>query len=186
MRTIGGDPPGAALEDQLIQAYTDHPDAVERSLDKIAMAYKAGKIHSPWGAAKTEVAKATEAARNPTHNQGTTKTKALQRAEQWMRTAGLHYDRESELLDELYGDRGRLRDHPATRDRMLELWHELRPLGQQLDQEAVEAGIRYQQHRATLKDTAKPAETAEQRLERQRKLAAKKAFGNIDISEALT
>jgi len=187
MRTIGGDPPGAQLEDDLIAAYTNHPQVVERSLEKIALAYKAGKIRSPWGAAKTEIAKATEAARNPTHNQGATKTKAIARAEQWMRTTGLHYDRETELLDELYGDRGRLKDHPATRDRMLQLWNELRPIGEQLDAEAIERGLRYQAQRKMLEQTKKPAETPEQKLARQRKLAAQKAADPTpNISNSLT
>ena len=61
MRDIGGDPPGSQLEDELIRAYTDHPDVVERSMEKIGLAHTAGKIRSPWGALKTEVAKAANA-----------------------------------------------------------------------------------------------------------------------------
>ena len=174
MRDIGGDPPGAQLEDQLIQAYADHPDAIERSVEKITLGFKAGKIRSPWGALKAEAAKAVDAARNPTHTAASKRSSAVQRAEQWMRTAGLHHDRQSELLDELYGERGRLRDHPETQERMLALWHELRPIGQQLDQDAIDRGIRYQQQRARLANTP-PSETPEQKRERQRELAARKA-----------
>ena len=135
MRTIGGDPPGSHLEDELIQAYTQHPDAVERSFEKIALAHKAGKIRSPWGALKTEVAKAVDGARNPTHNAGSSRTKAIQRAEQWIKTAGIHYDRESEIVDELFGDRGMLHGHPDAQDRILQLWREHRPTGEKLEAE---------------------------------------------------
>jgi hypothetical protein len=149
MRDIGGDPPGAHLEDELIQAYTDNPEPVERSFQKITLAYKAGKIRSPWGALKTEVAKATEAARNPTHDRGTSKTKAVQRAEQRIRNELLHYDLEHEVWDELFGDRGTLRDYRSDEleHRMVALWQELRPLGELVEHEAEQRGQRYQEQR---------------------------------------
>jgi hypothetical protein len=162
MRSIGGDPPGAHLEDELIQAYANHPEAVERSIEKIALAHKAGKIRSPWGALKTEVAKATEAARNPTHHAGTNKTKAVARAEQWMRTAGIHYDRATEIQDELFGQRGTLRTHttPELQDRITDLWLKVRPLGEQVEaeHEAFMAKYAAQDKTRTTSGTAKPLE----------------------------
>jgi hypothetical protein len=153
MRTIGGDPPGAALEDQLIQAYTDHPEAVERSVEKIGLAHAAGKIHSPWGALKAEVAKATEAARNPQHDKGSSRTKAVQRAEQRVRNELLHYDRLDEVQDELFGPRGTIRQHDdrTTREHLEQLWHDLRPLGADTELEAEARGLRYQQQKAEAK-----------------------------------
>lgn len=149
MRTIGGDPPGAQLEDGLIQAYATHPEAVERSFEKIALAFKAGKIRSPWGALKTEVAKAVDAARNPTHDKGASRTRAVERAEQRIRNELLHYDRWPEVEDELFGDRGTLRDHttPALRQRMEDLWHELRPLGELTEHQAEQRAAERVEHR---------------------------------------
>jgi len=156
MRQIGGDPPGSQLEDELIQAYTQNPDVVERSFEKIALAHAAGKIRSPWGALKTEVAKALDAARNPSHDKGSSRTKAIQRAEQRTRNELVHYDRWDEAEDELFGERGTLRDHDtaALRERMHKLWDDLRPLGELIEHEAIERGLRNQQHRARL--AAKP------------------------------
>jgi len=150
MRTIGGDPPGARLEDELIQAYTEQPDVVERSTEKIALAFKAGKIRSPWGALKTEVAKATEAARNPHHDKGSSRNAAIQRAEQRIRNELLHYDRLDEVLDELFGERGTLREHrhPELEQRMTDLWQDLRPVGEQVEAEAIARGLRYQEQKA--------------------------------------
>ena len=147
MRTIGGDPPGAKLEDQLIQAYTEHPDVVERSLEKIALGHKAGKIRSPWGALKAEVAKATDAARNPHHDKGSSRTKTVARAEQRIRNELLHYDRWAEVADELFGARGTVREHdtPTLRERLETLWNDLRPAGELVEAEAIARGIRYQQ-----------------------------------------
>jgi hypothetical protein len=176
MRAIGGDPPGSRLEDELIAAYTEHPDAVTRSIEKITLAHAAGKIHSPWGALKTEVAKATESARNPTHDKGSTKTKAVARAEQRIRNELLHYDLEREVVDELFGPRGTLKDHdtPDTRTRMLNLWHELRPLGELVEHEADERGRRYQEQRQRLEPKAsEPAETNVSELIRQEIAEAK-------------
>lgn len=152
MRQIGGDPPGSALEDELIQAYAANPDVVERSFEKIALAHQAGKIRSPWGALKTEVAKALDAARNPSHDKGSSRTKAIQRAEQRIRNELLHYDRWEEAEDELFGDRGTLRQHdnPTLRQRMETLWTELRPAGELIEHEAIQRGLLHQEQRARL------------------------------------
>jgi hypothetical protein len=159
MRQIGGDPPGAQLEDELIQAYANHPDVVERSMEKIGLAHAAGKIRSPWGALKHEVAKAVDATRNPTHDRGSRKHKAIARAEQRIRNELLHYDRLDEAMDELFGERGMLREHdtPALRERMTKLWTELRPAGELVEAEAIERGLRNQEHRARLA-AKKPAD----------------------------
>jgi len=161
MRQIGGDPPGSQLEDELIQAYTQNPDVVERSFEKIALAHAAGKIRSPWGALKTEVAKALDAARNPSHDKGSSRTKAIQRAEQRVRNELLHYDRWDEAEDELFGERATLREHrtPELHERMAKLWDDLRPLGELVEHEAIERGQRNQQHRARLAVTTTPAPT---------------------------
>jgi hypothetical protein len=163
MRAIGGDPPGSQLEDELIAAYTDHPTVVERSIEKITLAYQAGKIRSPWGALKAEVAKAVDAARNPTHDKGSSKQKAIARAEQRTRNELLHYDRWEEAEDELFGDRGTLRDHdnPTLRQRMETLWTELRPAGELVEAEAEERARRYVEQRAALAAARKhePAKT---------------------------
>lgn len=152
MRTTGGDPPGAQLEDELITAYTNHPDAVERSIEKITLAYQAGKIRSPWGALKTEVAKAVDTARNPTHDRGASREKHIQRAEQRIRNELVHYDLASEVRDELFGDRGTLRNHHTTdlEQRMLALWAELRPLGELAEHDQAERLERIRQQKLAL------------------------------------
>ncbi len=168
MRQIGGDPPGANLEDELIQAYTNHPDVVERSIEKIALAHQAGKIRSPWGALKHEVAKAVDGARNPTHERGSTRERAIQRAEQRVRNEFVHYDRWSEVEDELFGERGTLREHrtPELYERMETLWTQLRPLGELVEHEAEERSrIRRERLAEIAKTNRPPAETKPGNLE---------------------
>jgi len=171
MRAIGGDPPGSKLEDELIAAYTDYADVVERSIEKITLAHQAGKIRSPWGALKTEVAKATDAARNPTHDKGASRTQAIARAEQRTRNELLHYDRLDEAMDELFGERGMLRDHrtPDLEQRMETLWNDLRPLGELVEHEAEERS-RIRRERV--------AELAKQKLEPPK-------LGNLEVKDGI-
>jgi len=205
MRQIGGDPPGAQLEEDLIVAYTEHPDVVERAIEKIALAHKAGKIRSPWGALKAEIAKASQAANNPSHDTGASRHKAISRAEQWIRAAGAHMpwievqaelfnppeqtppaewliqlERETRddpgrpIYDQLLkaaivrtmnvgqepvpDTAGRLAEHdsPALRDRLRALHAEHRPAGEQLEQDAIDRGLRYQADRKRLDALRKP------------------------------
>jgi hypothetical protein len=151
------DTPGGMLEDQLIRAYEENPAAVERAVEKIQVAFEAGRIRSPWGALRAEVAKAMAAGRNPTHDQGSSRQKAITRAEQWIRTAGLHFDRESEIEQELFGsasvdlDRdgnpivsagnsilGEFANDADLRSRMVGLWRSLRPVGERVEADQAE------------------------------------------------
>lgn len=147
MRDTGGDLPGGPLEQQLIDTYTEHPAAVERAVEKITLGHKAGKVRSPWGALKAEVERAAHAANNPTHERGADRERAIQRAEQRIRNELLHYDRWAEVADELFGERGTVKDHDSAtlRERLETLWNDLRPAGEQVEAEAIERGLRYQQ-----------------------------------------
>lgn len=119
-----GDIPGPHLENELITRYAENPTLVERAVEKILAGYAAGKIRSAWGALKTELARASDPANNPTHDHAASRHKAVTRAEQWLKNAGVHFDRQSELLDELFGERGILREHdtPELRAHILAQW----------------------------------------------------------------
>lgn len=149
---FGGQLPRPDLATEIQAAHNRAPQALERAIDQIANEYAQGNIRSPWGILKARLASlhTPETERKATNiNQ---REKAVARAEQWIRTAGLHYDRETELLDELYGDRGPLRAHPDTKGRILELWNELRPLGVITEQD-------HEQRMARYRDQPKPEHT---------------------------
>ena len=142
MRDTGGDLPGGRLEQQLIDAYAEHPTAVEKAIEKITLGHAAGKVRSPWGALKTEIERHRD---NPTHETGHGREKAIQRAEQRIRNELLHYERADEVLDELFGPRGTLKAHtsPDLEARMLALWNDLRPLGELTEHEQTERLARW-------------------------------------------
>jgi len=145
-----GDTPGATLEQHLIDTYAEHPAAVQVAIHKITQAFKAGKISSPWGAVKAEVARQITVRHNMPAN--TDRHAKERNAEQWIRTCGLHFDRYDELHDELFGDRGPLRhwaDDTTLETRLRKLWDEVRPAGQQLEDADAERAERWIAHRAT-------------------------------------
>jgi len=144
-----GDSPGPTLEQDLLDAYAEHPSAVQVAISKITQAHQAGKINSPWGALKAELAKQMSVRRNlPASSDRAVHER---NAEQWMRTAGLHYDRWSEVQDELFGARGKLA--PWVNDQVLEarlrkLYDEVRPIGEQLEHEELERAEKWKRTRA--------------------------------------
>jgi len=183
---FGGTLPHPDTATAIQAVYLRAPAAVTRAIDRIANEYAAGEVASPWGILRHRVSQIQTTEQAATRSNDRDKT--IARAEQWLRTAGLHYDRESEIIDELFGDRGRLLGHhtPDLQDRMVALWHELRPLGQQVETEALERAERQNTQRERAANIQPNPETEEQRIARLRALAARKAgVGNIDTREVI-
>lgn len=160
---FGGTFPQPTTADTIAAVYAKAPTAVTRQIDQVAESYAAGTINSPWGILKSRVQRIQTD--QPKHQAANDQTKAIERAEQWLRNAGLMYDRESEILDELFGDRGSLRHHdtPTVRQRILELWRELAPVGAQLEQDATDRGLRHQAERAANPPARKPVTAPDDR-----------------------
>jgi len=154
LQAFGGDTPSATLEQDLLNAFSEHPQAVTNAITKIAKAYKAGKIHSPWGALKTEIPK--QVARDTRVGDGAERNRAITNAEQWIRNAGCMYDRWTEAHDELY-ERGPLapwKNDKQLAQRIEALWLEHRPRGEQVELEEIERAERWKHTQAEL--AAKP------------------------------
>lgn len=130
-----GEPPGPQLENEIINAFQKNPQAVIKAADEVANALHAGEIHSGWPILRKRTERITNPLRNVTVPRPDARAKAISRAEKWMKNAGMHFDTESEVEDELFGDRGMLRDWPDLKPQFLELWKQARPIGQQLEQD---------------------------------------------------
>jgi hypothetical protein len=139
--TAFGETPRDHLADQVAAHHAQHPETVNRLIDEIAAMRDAGTCHSPWGMLKSRLGNL--ATSQPKATKATSQAKALERASQWMHAAGIHYDRWPEVHDELFGDRGTLKDHPALEQQLHDLWQELRPIGEQLEQELEERSAKY-------------------------------------------
>jgi len=135
---FGGTMPHPDTAAAIANVYAKAPTAVARAIDRVAADYDTGNIRSPWGVLKARVQQITADTTQAKH--GNDREKAVARAEQRIRNELLHYERADEVLDELFGPRGTLKDHasPDLEHRMLALWNDLRPLGELTEHEQIE------------------------------------------------
>jgi len=130
---FGNQAPGAALEAELLSVFEEAPALVVGTIDAVAAAYKAGKIHSPWAILRARLRDRTPAA-EVIVSDADERERAIARAEVWIRAAGVHVDREPELLAALFEDPGersaavlaRWTDDQELRAAMLDLWRGVR------------------------------------------------------------
>jgi hypothetical protein len=134
--TAYGEPPHPITEGEIIAAYELHPQALEKAANQIAVDHKNGTIRSGWAVLRSRTSQLTTPQANPTRSSSVDREKALARAQQWTRNAGLHYDRWEEVSAELYGERGLLHTHPETISSINELWLEQRPKGEAIEADA--------------------------------------------------
>jgi len=174
--SYGGQMPHPATNQEIAAAYLRAPKAVLREADRVAQEYQDGTARQPWGLLRHRAKNIhTDTANAETR---VDRDKAIERAEQWIRTAGLMYDRPSEIEHELFGDTrtnpetdkdgepipasgqpplAHYRDDTPLRNRILEHWADHRPAGQQVEQDAIDRGLRHQAERAALAPLRKAA-----------------------------
>ncbi len=202
-----GSVPHGLLEAEVIAVFEKHPALVQATVEKTTSAYQSGRINNPWAILRLDLQKLSSPERNPTVTDERPREKAVARAEQWVRTTGIHYPTEAELLGHLFGTTeytptleqleqheretrnnpgrylydsllkaaifrtraegqqlvpatpgdGLLEEHrtPEIQERMLRLWRELRPIGEQLEQDATDRGTAYQANLKAQKLAAK-------------------------------
>ncbi len=163
--------PHPTTEQDIIDAYQLHPDAVARAIDSIAANVTNGTIRTGWGVLRKRANTIAAPPANPTRATGLNHEKAIAHAEQWIRAAGIHYDTPTEILEELFGDLGQLRNHAqvkhqwakgdtesvrvttgdkALTTQMLNHWAEHRPTGIRIEQDAQARAETWKQQQAEL------------------------------------
>ena len=217
IRAFGNTAPGAELEEAIIHVFAINPAGVKNAIDYTANEWAKGKITSPWAILRTQCQRLIDTSTNVTATDERGREKAIAKAENWIRNAGYHMDRESEVVDYLFGvaeftpeleylealeleTRGRpgrqlyeglllasiertrnegvqqvpgthdgpLKDYRTTktRDRMINLWRELRHQGEQVEREALERADRWvAQNRAATQAAAGKPRTKKATLE---------------------
>lgn len=123
-----GTTPGSVLAAELEQHYQRHPAAFAANTRSTLDGWAAGRITSPWAFLRSTMRK-LEQHRPVPEAAGPERDTAIRLAETWIRNAGLHAPLD-QALDELYGDRGRLRpwqDDHALHTRIVALWHNQQP-----------------------------------------------------------
>lgn len=115
-----GETPNPTTEAAIVEVFKTRPAAVVAELQLVADALRAGKVRSGWAVASTRIA--ALASSDTVATDETEERQALAAARAWVRNVGHAYDRESEVVDELFGPYGRLRQWPDLRERVLEEW----------------------------------------------------------------
>lgn len=159
---FNGDTPGATIEATVLQHFRDHPGRVLTLIETIGRRVTEGQIRSGWAILAHELeqtppdVKATD---------DVDRAKQIQLAEAWVRKTGAYVDSEAELIDELYGDRGRLRNWPETKPQIVALWNEQRPRFATAEQEAVERQARQADTLERLRKASRGAPNPDQHAE---------------------
>ncbi len=156
-----GELPGGPLEQACIDLYEANPTAIINAIESVAASLRNGKINSGWAVLKTAAAKKVTQQSNPT----VSREKLIRNADQWLRNAGCMYDRWSEVRDELFGDRGRLRTihTPKLEQRYHDAWVSIRPAGEQVEVEEIERDEHWKARRGALAQLVKTTDPAELR-----------------------
>jgi len=133
--------PDATLEQRVIDVFREHPALVQEAIEHVARRFESGQVRSPWIVLAKHVSEAMRPLEEVTATDERERAKQIARAEAWIRVAGQHFDREEEILEELFGEFGRLKtwaEDGPLKVRMIALWGEVRPKGESIQAQAEE------------------------------------------------
>lgn len=175
---FNGQTPRPEDEAHIIDVFEIHPQLVIRAIEETADALEAGKIRWAWSVLAKRLDRGTIALREATADTGVSRERRIQNAHTWIRNAGQHFDRWSEVDDELFGELGKLRDHgdePNLRMEMRQAWEKVRPIGELIEQQELERADEWKASRARLRQQA---------LQKQQELEARLAADTAHPQEA--
>jgi hypothetical protein len=128
--------PNAEQEQAVLEAFQEGPRFVIEETERIGAAVESGHVRSGWAVLYKVV---TSQVADITVSDVGERTKRIKKAELWIEYAGCYFDRETELLDEVFGSRGLLRQwakDDTLRERILAKYRELRPNAENLERES--------------------------------------------------
>jgi hypothetical protein len=140
------DAPSAVQEQRVIDVFREHPALVVEAIEHVGRRFESGQVRNPWAILAKHVEEAVRPLEDVTATDERDREKRIQRASQWLRAAGKHFDSEAEVVDELFGERGLLREWRSDETleaRMVKLWRELRPEGELIESQALERAERW-------------------------------------------
>jgi hypothetical protein len=140
-----GDRPTTTLEQELLTHFQRHPAELVAAIDKTKTRYANGKIHSPWAIIRSELRFADRRHEIQASDHGD-REQATRLTELHITNAGLYLPTEDELLDDAFGDHGRLEawaDDEELRARITTHWHNQRSRAESAEQSARDRGTNY-------------------------------------------
>ena len=122
--------PSAEMEQIIFTAFQQQPKLVTDMFRQVAEQVRAGTVASGWAVIAHRCRTITAGPRHTgTADDTAEKEKRIANTVTWLKNAGLHFDNERELLDEVFGDQGRLRawkDDPALVEEIKARWRDVR------------------------------------------------------------
>jgi len=137
----GGQTPGAQLEANLLERFEQHPTDVVAAIDKLGVRFASGRVHSPWPLVLRELDSAPDRG-SITASDDSDRARAIHLAERYIANAGMFMP-QAELVDELFGVRGKLRHWPELEPRMVAAWQARQPAAAQVKREQLERAERW-------------------------------------------
>lgn len=154
-----GDAPSAAIEERVIAIFRRAPALVATTIEQTLARYERGVIRSPWPIIANNIESAAAPGADVTATDSAEKVKAVARAKQWLRAAGMHFPNAAEVLDELF-DGGMLKrwaNDDALREEMIDEYLRLRPVAEQIEREEIERATAGKAGQRALREIRKPA-----------------------------
>lgn len=125
-KAFGGRWPDAELEAELIEEFRERPAFVVDAIADVSRGFQAGRVHSPWPFLRTRIRQ--RPAVDVVITDDSQRDKKIAVTEAWIKSTGRQFPTADELEDELFGDRGRLRQWSGDellRERLMKQWLEL-------------------------------------------------------------
>jgi hypothetical protein len=141
VRLFRGDLPRPETEQAVLSVFQREPRRVVEAIEHVGRQVERGGIHSGWAVLRAHLRQLSTGAAEVAASDEDERQHRIGLAEEWIRTAGLHFDRRSEVEDELFGERGRLRPYAGDQVlclRLVGLWERERPSGERVEHEAAE------------------------------------------------
>lgn len=147
-----GQMPRPEDEATILEHWERNPELIITLIDQVARDVHSGKAKWGWSTL------AARLQRGPVRDSVVTGAGERKRrehaAEIWIRHAGLYFDRETEIEDELFGATGLLHAYskdPELRERMIELYRAERPRGETAEQASLDHQAQMLANREALK-----------------------------------
>lgn len=165
-----GDYPRPETEADVLEAFKARPALVVAAIANVAAQVAQGGVRSGWAVLRKRIEDPGPGA-NFVATDATDRETEIRKAKSWVRNAGVHCDLQEEVEDELFGDRGRLRqfETPQLRTEMVAFWEQERPRGVRAEMAALDWDERcrksismmkeYRAKQRTLREQLAPAET---------------------------
>lgn len=150
VRRFRGDEPRAETEQAVLDVFQREPRRVIEAIEHVGQEVERGGVRSGWAVLRAHLGRAENAVPNVVATDESERARKVALAETRIRNAALLIDRQDELEDELFGERGLLKawaDDEALRRQVVEFWREQRPTGERIEREAEERMAHYRETR---------------------------------------